>query len=151
MEVVDAGGDPATEGARSGNGRELRLSQTLQPVRGMNDILPADIGRWQYLEGVPQIGPEVYQPWIYYLGEGRYGGIISNTAGGYSFDRDPKNRRVTRYRYNAIPVDQPGRGHQTYGDHAAQERGLLLRRREHVGQTRQQLHAERQCPVRRRA
>jgi cellobiose phosphorylase len=44
-----------------------------------------------------------------YLGEGQYGGIISNTAGGYSFDRDPKNRRVTRYRYNAIPVDQPGR------------------------------------------
>ena len=48
-------------------------------------------------------------PWMNYLGEGRYGGIISNTAGGYSFDRDPKNRRVTRYRYNAIPVDQPGR------------------------------------------
>ena len=48
-------------------------------------------------------------PWINYLGEGRYGGIISNTAGGYSFDRDPRNRRVTRYRYNAIPMDQPGR------------------------------------------
>jgi hypothetical protein len=44
-----------------------------------------------------------------YLGRGSYGGIISNTAGGYSFDRDPKNRRVTRYRYNAVPVDQPGR------------------------------------------
>ncbi|HEU6439582.1 MAG TPA: hypothetical protein VFC12_04000 [Terriglobales bacterium] len=28
---------------------------------------------------------------------------------GYSFDRDPRNRRVTRYRYNSIPVDQPGR------------------------------------------
>ena len=44
-----------------------------------------------------------------YIGEGRYGGIVSNTGGGYSFDRDPKNRRVTRYRYNAIPADQPGR------------------------------------------
>src|SRR5664279_1246921 len=28
---------------------------------------------------------------------------------GYSFDRDPRNRRVTRYRYNSIPADQPGR------------------------------------------
>ena len=53
--------------------------------------------------------PDTPTPWINYLGEGRYGGIISNTAGGYSFDRDPRNRRVTRYRYNAIPVDQPGR------------------------------------------
>jgi len=53
--------------------------------------------------------PDTPTPWINYLGEGRYGGIISNTAGGYSFDRDPKNRRVTRYRYNAVPVDQPGR------------------------------------------
>jgi cellobiose phosphorylase len=53
--------------------------------------------------------PDTPTPWINYLGEGRYGGIISNTAGGYSFDRDPKNRRVTRYRYNGIPADQPGR------------------------------------------
>jgi cellobiose phosphorylase len=53
--------------------------------------------------------PDTPTPWMNYLGEGGYGGIISNTAGGYSFDRDPKNRRVTRYRYNAIPVDQPGR------------------------------------------
>jgi N,N'-diacetylchitobiose phosphorylase len=53
--------------------------------------------------------PDTPTPWINYLGQGKYGGIISNTAGGYSFDRDPKNRRVTRYRYNAIPVDQPGR------------------------------------------
>jgi cellobiose phosphorylase len=53
--------------------------------------------------------PDTPTPWMNYLGEGHYGGIISNTAGGYSFDRDPKSRRVTRYRYNAIPVDQPGR------------------------------------------
>jgi len=53
--------------------------------------------------------PDTPTPWINYLGMGDYGGIISNTAGGYSFDRDPKNRRLTRYRYNAIPVDQPGR------------------------------------------
>lgn len=53
--------------------------------------------------------PDTPTPWMNYLGEGGYGGIISNTAGGYSFDRDPRNRRVTRYRYNAIPADQPGR------------------------------------------
>lgn len=53
--------------------------------------------------------PDTPTPWINYLGEGSYGGIISNTAGGFSFDRDPRSRRVTRYRYNAIPVDQPGR------------------------------------------
>lgn len=53
--------------------------------------------------------PDTPTPWINYLGAGRFGGIISNTAGGYSFDRDPRNRRVTRYRYNAVPADQPGR------------------------------------------
>ena len=53
--------------------------------------------------------PDTPTPWINYLGEGRYGGIISNTGGGFAFDRDPRNRRVSRYRYNSIPVDQPGR------------------------------------------
>jgi cellobiose phosphorylase len=53
--------------------------------------------------------PDTPTPWMNYLGEGRYGGIISNAAGGFAFDRDPKNRRVTRYRYNSIPIDQPGR------------------------------------------
>lgn len=53
--------------------------------------------------------PDTPTPWINYIGEGSYGGIISNTGGGYSFDKDPRNRRVTRYRYNAVPFDQPGR------------------------------------------
>ncbi len=53
--------------------------------------------------------PDTPTPWINYIGEGRYGGIVSNTGGGFSFDRDPRNRRVTRYRYNAVPYDQPGR------------------------------------------
>ncbi len=53
--------------------------------------------------------PDTPTAWLNYLGAGGYGGIISNTAGGYSFDRDPRNRRVSRYRYNAIPADQPGR------------------------------------------
>jgi cellobiose phosphorylase len=53
--------------------------------------------------------PDTPSPWINYLGQGRYGGIISNTAGGFSFDRDPRDRRVSRYRYNSLPPDQPGR------------------------------------------
>ncbi|MFW5985812.1 MAG: GH36-type glycosyl hydrolase domain-containing protein [Halanaerobiales bacterium] len=53
--------------------------------------------------------PRTPTPWINYIGGGQYGGIISNTGGGYSFDGDPKNRRVLRYRYNNIPEDQPGR------------------------------------------
>ena len=53
--------------------------------------------------------PDTPTPWLNYLGQGGFGGIISNTAGGFSFDRDPRARRATRYRYNAIPADQPGR------------------------------------------
>jgi len=53
--------------------------------------------------------PDTPTPWLNYLGQGGYGGIISNTAGGFSFDQDPRERRATRYRYNAIPADQPGR------------------------------------------
>ena len=39
--------------------------------------------------------PDTPTPWINYLGKGVYGGIISNTAGGYSFDRDPRNATAT--------------------------------------------------------
>jgi cellobiose phosphorylase len=53
--------------------------------------------------------PDTPTPWLNYIGQGGYGGIVSNTAGGFSFDRDPRERRATRYRYNAIPADQPGR------------------------------------------
>jgi len=53
--------------------------------------------------------PDTPTPWMNYLGQGKFGGIISNTAGGYTFDQDPKNKRITRYRYNALPADQPGR------------------------------------------
>ena len=48
-------------------------------------------------------------PWINYLGSEDYFGIISNTAGGYSFYRDARLRRLTRYRYNNAPLDLGGR------------------------------------------
>lgn len=48
-------------------------------------------------------------PWINYLGNNKFFGLISNTAGGYMFYQDPKLRRITRYRYNNIPLDSDGR------------------------------------------
>lgn len=53
--------------------------------------------------------PDTPTPWINYIGSGKYGGIVTNTGGGYSFHRDPQNRRITRYRYNNLPMDRPGR------------------------------------------
>ncbi len=48
-------------------------------------------------------------PWINYLGENDMFGIISNTCGGYSFYKDAKLLRITRYRYNNVPRDMGGR------------------------------------------
>ena len=48
-------------------------------------------------------------PWINYLGNENFFGIISNTAGGYCFYKDAKLRRLTRYRYNNVPMDTGGR------------------------------------------
>ncbi|MCX8094547.1 MAG: glycosyl transferase [Candidatus Goldbacteria bacterium] len=49
-------------------------------------------------------------PWINYISNQRgYCGIVSQTGGGFSFHRDPRDRRITKYRYNNVPVDRPGR------------------------------------------
>ena len=53
--------------------------------------------------------PDTPLPWINYLGCEDYFGIISNTAGGYSFYKDARLRRLTRYRYNNAPLDSGGR------------------------------------------
>ena len=53
--------------------------------------------------------PDTPLPWINYLGTEEYFGIISNTAGGYSFYKDARLRRLTRYRYNNAPLDMGGR------------------------------------------
>ncbi|MCL4301308.1 MAG: glycosyl transferase [Anaerolineae bacterium] len=53
--------------------------------------------------------PDTPLPWINYLGSEEYFGLISNTAGGYSFYRDARLRRLTRYRYNNAPFDAGGR------------------------------------------
>lgn len=53
--------------------------------------------------------PQTPYPWINYLGNESYFVLFSNTAGGYSFYQDARLRRITRYRYNNIPVDNEGR------------------------------------------
>lgn len=53
--------------------------------------------------------PRTPLPWINYLGSRDFFSLISNTAGGYSFYKDAKLRRITRYRYNNIPMDSNGR------------------------------------------
>ncbi len=53
--------------------------------------------------------PDTPLPWINYLGSEDYLGLISNTAGGYSFYQDARLRRITRYRYNNAPLDVGGR------------------------------------------
>jgi cellobiose phosphorylase len=53
--------------------------------------------------------PDTPLPWINYLGSEDYFGIVTNTGGGYSFYRDARLRRLTRYRYNNVPTDVGGR------------------------------------------
>ncbi|TFG95789.1 MAG: glycosyl transferase family 36, partial [Calditrichales bacterium] len=53
--------------------------------------------------------PDTPAPWVNYITNGRYNGLISHTGGGFSFYRSPKDSRITRWRYNSLPVDRPGR------------------------------------------
>jgi len=53
--------------------------------------------------------PQTPYPWINYLGNQDFFSLISNTAGGYCFYKDARLRRITRYRYNNVPIDMNGR------------------------------------------
>ena len=53
--------------------------------------------------------PRTPYPWINYLGSEDFFSLISNTGGGYSFYKDARLRRITRYRYNNIPLDSNGK------------------------------------------
>ena len=53
--------------------------------------------------------PRTPWPWINYLGNEDFFSLISNTAGGYTFYKDAKFRRLTRYRYNSVPIDNGGK------------------------------------------
>ena len=53
--------------------------------------------------------PKTPLPWINYLGCNDFFSLISNTCGGYSFYKDAKLLRLTRYRYNCVPWDINGK------------------------------------------
>ena len=53
--------------------------------------------------------PDTPLPWLNYLGQDDFFGLCTNCGGGYTFYRDAKLRRLTRYRYNEIPYDNNGR------------------------------------------
>ena len=53
--------------------------------------------------------PDTPRSWSNYLGSTEYGAIITNNAGGYSFYKSAAQGRFTRLRFNAVPMDQPGR------------------------------------------
>ena len=53
--------------------------------------------------------PRTPWPWINYLGTEDFFSLISNSGGGYSFYKDAKFRRITRYRYNNVPMDGGGK------------------------------------------
>ncbi len=53
--------------------------------------------------------PKTPLPWINYLGCSQFFSLISNTCGGYTFYRDAKLLRLTRYRYNDVPTDNNGK------------------------------------------
>jgi len=52
--------------------------------------------------------PKTPLPWINYLGTNGFFSLVSNTGGGYSFYKDAKLLRLTRYRYNDCPLDSNG-------------------------------------------
>ena len=53
--------------------------------------------------------PRTPYPWINYLGTEEFFGLVSHTGGGYCFYKDARMRRLTRYRYNNVPIDVGGR------------------------------------------
>ncbi len=53
--------------------------------------------------------PDTPWPWINYLGSDDFFSLVSNAGGGYSFYKDARLRRLTRYRYNDVPLDSNGR------------------------------------------
>ena len=53
--------------------------------------------------------PKTPYPWINYLGNEDFFSLTSNLGGGYSFYKDAKFRRLTRYRYNNVPADDGGK------------------------------------------
>ncbi len=76
----------------------------------MDDSKPAEFGYFDDAAREYVISePRTPFPWINYLGNKDFFSLLSNTAGGYCFYLDAKFRRLTRYRYNNVPLDDGGR------------------------------------------
>ena len=58
--------------------------------------------------------PQTPLPWINYLGSEDFFSLVSNTVGGYSFYRDARMRRLTRYRYNNVPGEERSDSEREY-------------------------------------
>ncbi len=52
--------------------------------------------------------PDTPAPWVNYTSNGEMTRLISNTGGGFAFYKTPRLHRITRHRYNSLPVDRPG-------------------------------------------
>ena len=48
--------------------------------------------------------PDTPAPWVNYISNGKYNGLISHTAGGFSFYQSPRDNRITRWRYKLILI-----------------------------------------------
>src|SRR4030042_3176918 len=53
--------------------------------------------------------PDTPAPWVNYLTNKNYHALITHVGGGYSFYISPKDSRITRWRYNGLPWDRPGK------------------------------------------
>ena len=82
-------------------------------LKYLNNIIKMQDKKFGHFDDVNReyviTNPQTPWPWINYLGNEDFFSLISNTAGGYSFYKDAKFRRITRYRYNNVPMDNGGR------------------------------------------
>ena len=82
-------------------------------LKHLNNIIKMQDKKFGHFDDVNReyviTNPQTPWPWINYLGNEDFFSLISNTAGGYSFYKDAKFRRITRYRYNNVPMDNGGR------------------------------------------
>src|ERR1017187_9687446 len=104
---------PVCQSIRKSSAKTFDLTWIGGYTCGKSSILGMGIMKFGYFDDHNReyviTQPDTPLPWINYLGCQAYFGIISNTAGGYSFYRDARLRRLTRYRYNNAPMDFGGR------------------------------------------
>jgi len=53
--------------------------------------------------------PDTPKPWSNYIGNAEFGGIVTNNASGYTFYKSAAQGRLSRFRFNEMPKNYPGR------------------------------------------